>query len=483
MPSTDAIAWLPWRAESFDRARAEGKPVLLSLAPSWCGHSAGMDAATYGDPGVAALVNARFVAIRVDADRRPDIAERYGLGAWPTTAFLTPEGDLLGGGTYVEGRRLTDVLPRVSAAFAAGIQRRPPAAAAAPADRRPSAGELIEVVTAAFDTVYGGFGDAPKFPHAAPVRLALRLFQDEGSKAHREMAVTSLDAMGWGGLYDEADGGFFRYARRRDWSEPDGEKLLDVNASLLDLYLDAAECLGLERYLERANDILRYVQTWLADPVDGGWAGSQCADAAYYAGGHAGDRTGRTPPPVDRTLYTDWNAAMAAAALKAGRLLDDRALAEFAVRSLERIALLCYRPGGGVAHYYDGEAQVRGLLDDQIGMAAAQLDAFDATGDVVYEMLAEELALHAINTMWDAQLGGFFDRAADSTDVGLLGERRTPFASNCAAARLLARLAVTAKQPRFADFAARTLSAIAPRAAAAGPLAADYVLALRALGQ
>lgn len=123
MLSTDAIAWLPWRAESFSRARDEGKPVLLSLAPTWCGNSADMDAATYCDPGVATLVTAHFVAVRVDADRRPDIAERYGLGGWPTTAFLTADGDVLGGGTYIEGARLSDVLRRVSAAFAQEIGR------------------------------------------------------------------------------------------------------------------------------------------------------------------------------------------------------------------------------------------------------------------------------------------------------------------------------------------------------------------------
>ena len=120
MLSTAAIAWLPWRAESFARARAEGKPVLLSLAPTWCGHSAEMDSATFADTEVAALVTAHFVAIRVDPDRRPDIAERYSLGGWPTTAFLTPDGDVLGGGTFIERQRLADVLRRVSAAFAQG---------------------------------------------------------------------------------------------------------------------------------------------------------------------------------------------------------------------------------------------------------------------------------------------------------------------------------------------------------------------------
>ena len=119
-----------------------------------------------------------------------------------------------------------------------------------------------------------------------------------------------------------------------------------------------------------------------------------------------------------------------------------------------------------MAHYHDGEAQVRGLLDDQIAMAAAQLDAFEATGDIVSEMLAEELALHAVNLLWDGDGGGFFDRAPDQ-----------------AAARLLDRLGRTATQPRYRELAERTLSAIGPRAAGEGPLAADYVLAVRAAGQ
>ena len=484
MLSTAAIAWLPWRAESFARARAEGRPVLLFLAPSWCGHSAEMDSATFADTEVAALITAHFVAIRVDPDRRPDIAERYSLGGWPTTAFLTPDGDVLGGGTFIERQRLAGVLRRVSAAFAQGsglrAARNPPAAAVGPGEIA-SPEHLIDLIAAAFDSRHGGFGSAPKFPHAAPVRLALQLYREGGSPRHRDIAVTTLDAMGWGPLYDEKDGGFFRYARRADWGEPNDEKLLDVNASMLDLYVDAAETLELERYLERAADILRYVQSWLADQVDGGWAGSQRADPAYHAaeGDHGPDR-----PPIDRTLYTDWNAMMASAAIKAGRALNEPSLSEFAIRSLERIALLCYRPGGGMAHYHDGEAQVRGLLDDQIAMAAAQLDAFEATGDIVSEMLAEELALHAVNLLWDGDGGGFFDRAPDqAADVGLLGERRKPFAANCAAARLLDRLGRTANKPRYRELAERTLSAIGPRAAGEGPLAADYVLAVRAAGQ
>src|SRR5918993_5136873 len=106
------IAWLPWSAAAFARARAEGKPVLLSIAPTWCRSSVEMDRSSFADAAVAARVGLRYIAIRVDADRRPDICERYSLGGWPTTAFLTPDGEVLGGGTYVERERLTEVLER-----------------------------------------------------------------------------------------------------------------------------------------------------------------------------------------------------------------------------------------------------------------------------------------------------------------------------------------------------------------------------------
>src|SRR4029450_11022117 len=95
------INWLPWGAEAFARGAAERKPVLLSITAAWCHACHEMDRTTYADPEVASLVSARFVAVRVDTDRRPDINERYNLGGWPTTAFLTPDGALITGGTFV----------------------------------------------------------------------------------------------------------------------------------------------------------------------------------------------------------------------------------------------------------------------------------------------------------------------------------------------------------------------------------------------
>ena len=218
-----AIVWLPWSAVSFARARTERKPVLLSIAPTWCRNSVEMDRSSFADPDVVARVGLRYVPIRVDADRRPDICERYSLGGWPTTAFLTPDGGLLGGGTYVEHERLADVLERVADAFhkrghATVADTTPRARAARPPGL--TAEQLLEQIDGYYDPEHGGFGGAPKFPHVAPVHLALARYRQQQSATHRDMAIRTLDAMGWGPLHDDRDGGFFRYSRSGDWTSP-----------------------------------------------------------------------------------------------------------------------------------------------------------------------------------------------------------------------------------------------------------------------
>jgi len=109
------IEWQEWNATVFARAARERKPVLLSLTAAWCGACHEMDRTTYADPRVRAIVGERFIAVRVDTDRRPDINERYNLGGWPTTAFLTADGELMTGGTFVSTERMIGVLSRVSA--------------------------------------------------------------------------------------------------------------------------------------------------------------------------------------------------------------------------------------------------------------------------------------------------------------------------------------------------------------------------------
>ena len=475
-----SVAWLPWGAPAFARAREECRPVLLSIATTWCSGCRAMDATSYADPAIATLINERFVPVRVDADERPDIAERYSLGGWPTTAFLTPEGAILGGGTYVPAERMPGALERVLAAVDPGATAATVGTGTIrPATHLPPDEEIVSVALAGFDAEHGGFGLEPKFPLVAPVRLALELFLERGDPAHERMVTVTLDAMGWGRLYDEIDGGFFHYAGARDWQLPQTEKLLETNATLIDLYLDAGEHLGIARYTERAADALRYVQNWLTEPDDGGWFASQASDDDYYA---ASDRRHVPTPPVTALQFADANGAMVSAALHAATRFDDEGLRAFAIRSLERVLLRGYRPGAGAAHFNDGARSVSGLLVDQVSMVAANLDAYEATGNIVYEMMAEELATFALRTMWDEPEGGCFDRTEEGdAAIGLMRTRLKPFPVNCDFARALRRLARTSGDASFDDYAAAILTAMAPLAARQGPLAAHYLLGRRAL--
>src|SRR4029453_14734390 len=150
---------------------------------------------------------------------------------------------------------------------------------------------------------------------------------------------------------------------------------------------------------------------------------------------------------------------LVALALAAASVVDDDGFRDFAVKSSERMLLVCYKPGLGVAHYYDGEAHVRGLLADQFAMTAACLDAFDVTGNVVYEMMAEELGHYAMRTMFDESGGGFFDRetSVDEETIGLMRRPLKPFVTNCDAARTLVRLASASGEQDFVRAADRTI--------------------------
>jgi uncharacterized protein YyaL (SSP411 family) len=464
-PAAQLVSWLPWSADAFARAARERKPVLLSITAAWCRACHEMDRTTYEDEHVAAIIRDRFVAIRVDTDRRPDINERYNLGGWPTTAFLTADGELLGGGTFVAAARMPDVLRQVIDA----VEKRSHDIARArgtitesvqsPCDEQePSVDAVVDDVFATVDRQCGGFGVEPKFPITAPLHLALLLDREQPDGEWRAIVESTLDGIADGGLHDREGGGFYRYAATRDWQLPHVEKLLETNASLLRVFADAAESLQSDRYRDVCAELADYIRTRLKAPA-GGYCGSESE-------------------PV---VYTDASAAGSAALLAASATLGDPAIGREALEQLERVLLASYRPGAGVAHYLDDTAHVRGLLGDHVAMIHALLDAEGAAGGEPYAMMAEELAHYVLGTMWDDACGGIFDRATDNAEVGLLRARRKPFVINAEAARAFARLARTSGEADFRARAEATLRQLAPAARAQGPLAAHYLLAVREL--
>jgi uncharacterized protein YyaL (SSP411 family) len=456
------ITWLPWSADAFARAAREGKPVLLSITAAWCHACHEMDRTTYADPEVAALVRDRFVAVRVDTDRRPDINERYNLGGWPTTAFLTAEGDVITGGTFIAADRMPGVLSRVASAFANVHDLSRPARDARGetnvAHHELEIDTIIESVFATFDHDHGGFGVEPKFPHTAPLHLAMALFRETEDERWRAIVERTLDAMANGGLWDAREGGFYRYSTARDWQLPHTEKLLDTNAELLRAYAEAALVFSRQVDRDRCAAIAGFITETLR------------AEGGGYRGSDA-----------DGMLYMDGNAKAAGALLGAATVLDDSALAREALASFERVILLCYKPGAGLAHYSDGVARVRGLLGDQIYTVGALIDAHDVSALDPYKMMAEELTHVAVRELWDEAGGGFVDRPGHDADIGLLRTRRKPFVANAEAASMLARLERTSGDAGFHARAEGALRAAAEQLAGQGPLAAHYVLGARQL--
>jgi uncharacterized protein YyaL (SSP411 family) len=206
--------------------------------------------------------------------------------------------------------------------------------------------------------------------------------------------------------------------------------------------------------------------------------------AAFITGVLRADGGGYRGSDADRILYMAGNAAAASALLGAATALDDSPLGQEALASFERAILLCYKPGAGVAHYSDGVARVRGLLADQVATIGALLDAHDVSGAEPYKLMAEELAHVTVRELWDADGGGFFDRAGQDADIGLLRMRRKPFVANAEAASVFARLdrlTGLLDPSGFRGRAEGALRAAGEQMSGHGPLAAHYVLALRQL--
>ena len=495
------IPWLEWGGEAFARAVAAQKPVLLSIGAAWCHWTEEMDRVGYRDPRVVQLVTTRFIPIRIDADRRPDVSERYTLGGWPTTACLTPAGEILAGGTYLEPEPLVAVLEQVATAFSArraeidarvvvagvddgvGVGRDTdgdPGQAARGLDE--AAGRwLDEQILAQFDETWGGFGSAPKRVHADALAVALLRSRETTNPDMTRVVTETLDAIAARGLWDSVEGGFFRYCEGRDWSEPHTEKLVTVNARLLELYLSAARLLDRQDYADRATALIRFIHETFADP-DGGFCASQRADPAYMALSSLEARRRGEVPPIDPTIYTDASAVMASAYILGTSVLGDRSLVEFSATSVDRLVLETYQRGGGVGHCITGAPVARGLLTDHVTISAALLDLYDVTGQDVYLDMPRELMAYCEHEMW-GKAGGFTDRVQShavgyDAPVGLLREPHRPFGLNCRAAIVLARLAVLTDEPRYRDLAVRTLGWQTPVYRKHGLDGAAYVLAL-----
>jgi hypothetical protein len=573
------VPWWAWGPDAFAEAKRLDRPILLDIGAVWCHWCHVMDGESYEDPAIADILSEGFVCIKVDRDERPDVDARYqravqalsGMGGWPLTAFLTPDGEVFYGGTYFPSEPISNrpsfrqVLTSIRTIYAEQRDRVATQAAAiskvvhesldeiAPGD---PADELLmqaeERLVRHFEPKFGGWGQGPKFPHPAAISYLLARWTDRGDELRRTMAARTLDGMRLGGMHDQLGGGFHRYSVDAEWIVPHFEKMAYDNAELAKAYLDGHAALGDPAYAEVVLGVVRWVKEVLADP-EGGYGASQDADvgleddgnyftwtlaeaaaelspeelevaAPHYDIGTAGEmhhdparnvlyvkepldaiaarlgrplaklaqllataqekmkaaRRKRTTPFIDRTRYTNWNGMLASAMLRAGAQLGDRWAREHALMTLERIRREA--PVADAVGHLPGAAPT--LLDDQVQVAAAALEAYEVTGEATWLEWSGALMERAWREYHDPEGVGLFDTPRGAVGEGMLPARAKPVqdtptpSPNGVAALVTARLAHHLDSAEWHARHRSLLGAFAGKAAELGLFGATFLQAM-----
>jgi len=469
------VDWLPWGDEAFARARAEDKPLLLSVGYSACHWCHVMERESFEDEETARVMNEHFVSVKVDREERPDVDAVYmdavvalsGQGGWPMTVFLTPDGEPFFGGTYFppEPRHGLPAFRQVLGAVAEAYRdRRDDVArqgavlvhalrdgAAREPSREPLTEELLDdavaVLRSQYDAQWGGFGHAPKFPPASVIEFLLR-------RGQFEPALGTLDGMAAGGMYDLVGGGFHRYSVDRQWLVPHFEKMLYDNALLVPAYLHAWVLTGTASYRDVVERTVDYVLRELA-LGGGGFASAQDADTDGVEGltftwtadeleaaigpgrelllqpfehgrsvlrGHLTDgeraalfaaRERRPKPLRDDKAIASWNGLMLAALAESGRRLERPAWLDAAVALAEFLLGPLSVDGRLRRTWRDGVAKGTGYLEDYANVAHGLYELHVATGEPRWLAESRRLALLAVELFADDERGGFFLTPAD----------------------------------------------------------------------
>ncbi|TFD59000.1 thioredoxin domain-containing protein [Cryobacterium suzukii] len=431
------VDWFGWGEEAFAAARERDVPVLVSIGYSTCHWCHVMARESFSDPAIAQYLNAHFVSIKVDREEHPDVDASYlaaasafvdGLG-WPLNVFVTPDGQAFHAGTYFPPTPLTghpsfrEVLTAVTDAWqtrraevTAGAGRvaellADSALELASGSARSGASaqlgsEALDRAVAELvgyeDPQLGGFGGAPKFPVAPALSFLLGHggASDAANGDGPALALRTLKIMGASPLRDSIEGGFFRYAVNRDWSDPHYERMLYDNAQLLSLYTRAWTLTG----QPWARQVAEKIAGFLCDVMQlpgGGFASAQDSESTvdgrrveggYYALEQS-DRLNQTPPALDEKVLTGWNGLAIQALARAGFAFDRPEFVAAARRAADYLHAHHERADGTLVRAsVDGRTSAaKATLEDYGMYSRGLLELALVTGDVTYATQARHL--------------------------------------------------------------------------------------------
>jgi hypothetical protein len=569
--SHNPVDWHPWCEQALTLARDSARPILLSIGYSACHWCHVMAHESFEDVEVASVMNDLFINIKVDREERPDLDQVYQTahqlltrrpGGWPLTLFLTPDGTPFFAGTYFPrtSRHGLPAFPDLCRQIAEIYRTRPEAVADQNRSLRDALASLAgasdsaadhatldataldsgrDFLLRSFDSRYGGFGGAPKFPHATDIAFLLRRGACGDDQA-LAAAVTTLTRMAEGGLYDQLAGGFCRYSVDARWEIPHFEKMLYDNGPLLVLYADAWVMTREPLFARVVEETIAWVQREMQLP-DGGFASSLDADSEgeegrYYlwdraeaqallsedewrvAGRHWGldgppnfenerwhlrvaaplasadaplldsarhkllvRRERREHPGRDDKVLTAWNALMIEGVAHAARIFARPDWLASARRALDFVLGELRADGRLLATWREGRAHLPAYLDDHAFLLAAMIEMMQADFRPADLAIATELALTLISRFEDSDAGGFFFTAHDHET---LIQRPKPAhdnslpSGNAVAALSLLRLGRLLGDTDFTDVAERTLRSLQSALTNEGGGVASLLMAL-----
>jgi hypothetical protein len=460
-----SIAWQAYAPEAFETAAREHKLVLIDLGAVWCHWCHVMDEVTYRDPAVERLIADHYVAIRVDQDQRPDLAQRYEDYGWPATIVLRPDGtELAKRRGYLPPKRMASMLQAIVVDPTPGpsvVEDEPFRSTGATELSKDQVEALLRRYFGLYDHRHGGWGTVHKFIHADSMEYALA-GAIEGDDVLARMARQTLDQNL--ALLDRIGGGVFQYSDNSKpgapWASPHYEKILSFQAQNLELYALAAVTFGEPRYRDAAAGIARYLLGPMTSP-EGAFYASQDADvsptvpgAAFYSK-DLENRAILGNPRIDRHLYARENGwAIAALARYAGTLGDEAAL-DGAITAAEWILAHRRRLDGGFAH---GAGDEKPYLADDAAMARAFLILYEVTAEPRWLALASE-AMTALERFRVED--GYQTSIAAQGEPGVLSTPYRQVDENIAIARLGARLARYTGEARHRDAAVHAMRFLA----------------------